>query len=171
MNWSVTGPKDPQLVRSDWTPASAEQIDGVVTRSISNVLTDNGTLTEIWRADWALDDRPVGQVFQRHLQIGYESGWHCHAGATDRLFCAVGTVKVGLYDSRIDSPTHRNSLILRLGAGRPALVVVPPGVWHAVRNIGDGPAVFVNVTDVAYDYDDPDHYRLPYGTPQIPVDL
>jgi dTDP-4-dehydrorhamnose 3,5-epimerase len=44
-------------------------------------------------------------------------------------------------------------------------------VWHAVKNIGSGPAVLLNAVDVAYDYEDPDHYRLPYGTEQIPVEF
>jgi dTDP-4-dehydrorhamnose 3,5-epimerase len=170
-SWSVTGPKDPQLVRSDWTSPSEINIDGVVARPISNVLTDTGYLTEIWRADWVLDDGPVGQVFQRVLNLGYESGWHAHGGATDRLFCAVGTIKVALYDGRRDARTHGNSLVLRIGETRPAMVVVPAGVWHAVRNVGTDRAVFINVVDVAYDYEDPDHYRLPYGTDQIPVEF
>lgn len=171
LNWSVEGPKDPQLVRSDWTAAVEVPIEGVVTRSISNVLADSGYLTEIWRADWELDDRPVMQVFQRFLTEHYASGWHAHAHTTDRLFCAVGVIKVALYDGRRDSPTHGNHTIIRLGATRPAVIVVPPGVWHSVKNGGTEPAVFVNAVDIAYDYDDPDHYRLPLGTDQIPVDF
>ena len=171
LNWSVRGPKDPQLVRSDWTSATIGHIDGVVTREVSNVLTDTGYLTEVWRSDWSLDDRPVDQVFQRIVTAAYDGGWHAHASTYDRLFCGVGTLKVALYDARIDSCTHGNSAVFRIGEVRPATVVVPPGVWHAVKNIGSGPAVLLNAVDVAYDYEDPDHYRLPYGNEQIPVEF
>ena len=171
LNWSVQGPKDPQMIRSDWTAATSVQIAGVVARTINNVLTDAGYLTEIWRADWQLDDRPVGQVFQRFITQDYASGWHAHATTYDRLFCAVGAIKVALYDGRRDSPTHGNSGVYRMGAARPAVVVVPPGVWHSIKNSGSEPAVFINAVDVAYDYEDPDHYRLPVGTDQIPVDF
>lgn len=168
VNWSVTGPKDRQIVRPDWSPLEPLGIDGLIAKQITNVLTDNGYLTEIWRDDWALGDHGVGQVFQRVIEPGGVSGWHAHALTIDRLFCAYGRVRLGLYDGRRDSPTHGNSAQLRLGRERPALVIVPPGVWHAVANIGNDPAIFMNAVDRAYSYDDPDHFRIPIDSPQIP---
>jgi dTDP-4-dehydrorhamnose 3,5-epimerase len=168
-NWTVIGLKDPQIVRPDWDPIEPLGIDGVTAKQIANVLTNDGYLTEIWRADWALDDRGVGQVFQRVIEPGAVSGWHVHAVTVDRLFCAYGRVRLGLYDGRNDSPTLGRSAQIRLGRERPALVVVPPGVWHAVANVGTDPAVFVNAVDQAYTYDDPDHYRVPIDSPQIPI--
>ena len=138
---------------------------------ITNVLTRNGSLTEVWRRDWKLDDLPVGQVFQRILEPGATSGWHAHAVTTDRLFCASGRILLALYDARIDSRTHCKAIDFRLGMERPAVVVVPPGVWHGVKNIGSLPALFLNIVDVAYDYEDPDHYRLPIDTPLIPYEF
>jgi dTDP-4-dehydrorhamnose 3,5-epimerase len=169
--WSVRGERDPQLVRSDWTPEGQEVIDGVRTFQMSNVLAGNGYLTEIWRPEWALDDAPVGQVFQRVLDPGAASGWHAHAETLDRLFCAVGRLLVVLYDARETSATHGALLELRCGAERPALIVVPPGVWHGVRNLGATTAVMVNVVDRAYDYEHPDHFRVPVDSPLIPYRL
>jgi dTDP-4-dehydrorhamnose 3,5-epimerase len=166
--WSINGPKDPQLVGPDWTPSDPVGIDGVDARPIVNVLTDDGYLTEIWRSEWGDGEVGIGQVFQRVIQPGAASGWHAHRDTTDRLFCAVGRVLIALFDGRSVSPTHRAVATFRVGAERPAVIVVPPGVWHAVRNIGTGPAVFLNVVDMAYDYEEPDHYRLPIDTPQIP---
>ena len=73
MTLSVVGKQDPQLVRSDWTPSDTVAIAGVSTKSISNVLMDNGSLTELWRADWELDRQGVEQVFQRTLLPGATS--------------------------------------------------------------------------------------------------
>jgi dTDP-4-dehydrorhamnose 3,5-epimerase len=168
-NWTVTGPRDPQLVRADWNPVEPIGIDGVNAKQITNVLTSDGYLTEIWRSDWGLDERGVAQIFQRVIEPGGVSGWHAHGDTFDRLFCAYGRVRLGLYDGRADSPTHGQSAAIRLGRERPAIVVVPPGVWHAVANVGSEPAVFVNAVDRAYAYDDPDHYRVPIDSPQIPV--
>jgi dTDP-4-dehydrorhamnose 3,5-epimerase len=167
-DWTVACKQDPQLVRSDWTAAGEVTIDGVVTSSMSNVLTDNGVLTEMWRADWRVDELGVGQVFQRVMTPGALSAWHAHRVTTDRLFCATGRIKVVLFDGRAGSPTHGALTEYRLGAERPALVVVPPGVWHGVRNIGETAAVLVNLVDVAYDYESPDHYRAPADTVDIP---
>ena len=171
MKLSIEGVKDAQVVRSDWTRSQEVEIDGVVGFQIANVLAGNGYLTEIWRSDWKLDDRPVDQVFQRVLEPGVASGWHVHASTTDRLFCAYGRLLVALYDSRVDSPSHGKTCDFRLGGERPALIVVPPGVWHAVRNTGTSSAILVNVVDQAYPYEDPDHYRLPIDTPLIPYDV
>ena len=135
------------------------------------MLTRNGSLTEAWRTDWELDDLPVGQVFQRILEPGSTSAWHVHAVTTDRLFCASGRIVLALYDARNHSPTHGKAIDFRLGRERPAVVVVPPGVWHGVKNIGSLPALFLNIVDVAYDYEDPDHYRLPIDTPLIPYEF
>jgi dTDP-4-dehydrorhamnose 3,5-epimerase len=167
-DWSVEGKQDPQLVRSDWTPPSGIAIADVATKAVSNVLTDNGVLTEIWRADWALDELGVAQVFQRVMAPGAISAWHAHRVTTDRLFCAIGRLKIVLYDGRCDSATHGMLSEHRLGAERPAIVLVPPGVWHGVHNIGEASAVLVNLVDAAYDYESPDHFRAPIDSIDIP---
>jgi dTDP-4-dehydrorhamnose 3,5-epimerase len=48
------------------------------------------------------------------------------------------------------------------------LIVVPPRVWHGVQAIGTVPARIVNIVDKAYEYADPDHWRLPHDTTEIP---
>jgi dTDP-4-dehydrorhamnose 3,5-epimerase len=169
--WIIEGVKDPQLVKPDWSPANPIAIEGVSARQITSVLTNTGSLTEIWRPDWGLDDLGVGQVFQRVLDPGAAAGWHNHRLTTDRLFCAIGRLLIALYDGRCDSPTQGITADFRVGSERPGVVVVPPGVWHGVRNIGATPTVMLNVVDLAYDYEDPDHYRLPLDTPLIPYRL
>jgi dTDP-4-dehydrorhamnose 3,5-epimerase len=136
-----------------------------------NVLAGDGYLTEIWRPEWELDGLGVGQVFQRVMDPGGASGWHAHGVTTDRLFSSSGRLHLGLYDGRRSSATHGNVADFWFGSERPAVVVVPPGVWHAVRNVGTSAVVYINVVDVAYDYADPDHYRLPLDTPLIPFTI
>jgi len=167
-HWSIQGKKDPQLVNADWQPQGSILIEGVVLKAMSNVLSDNGCLTEIYRQDWRLDGKPVAQVFQKLLCAGDVSAWHAHRVTTDRLFIALGRAKVVLYDARLDSPSFGVVAEYRLGTERPALIVVPPGVWHGIRVIGDQPALLINLVDRAYDYEDPDHWRLPADSPDIP---
>jgi dTDP-4-dehydrorhamnose 3,5-epimerase len=167
-DWSIEGKRDAQLVRSDWTPTDILPIEGVRSQLIGNVLRDNGTLTEVWREDWALDPLPVGQVFQRSLHPGARSAWHAHRVTTDRLFCATGRLKIVLYDARVDSPTHGTVAEYRSGEERPAIITVPPGVWHGVQNIGTTVSILLNLVDLAYAYDAPDHYRIDADSPDIP---
>jgi len=49
-----------------------------------------------------------------------------------------------------------------------ALVVFPQGVYHAIQNIGESEATFVNMPTRAYDHADPDKYRLPIRNDLIP---
>jgi dTDP-4-dehydrorhamnose 3,5-epimerase len=158
---------DRQSVTADWQPLQ-ELIDGVVVKEVKHVVKDNGYLTEIWREDWKLAPTHVGQVFQALLEPGGISAWHVHRSATDRLFANHGLVKVVLYDARPESATRGKVNVLRCGTVRPLLVVVPPGVWHGVQNLGAAPALLLNLPDRPYRYDAPDHWRLPPDTDRIP---
>ena len=73
-----------------------------------------------------------------------------------------------LYDARVDSDTHDTLVEYRLGERRPAVISIPPGVYHGVRNIGSAPAILINAVDTAYDYESPDHYRVAADSPEIP---
>ncbi len=168
---TMMGRKDSKLVDADWSPSGQPRIEGVCFKSIANVRGDQSRLTEVWRRDWQLDDLPVDQVFQGVLEPGAVSAWHAHATTTDRLFCASGRLKVVLYDGRDDSSTFGNVIELRLGDERPMLVVVPPRVWHGVRCLSAYPSLMLNLVDKAYDYDDPDHWRLPADSIEIPYQI
>jgi dTDP-4-dehydrorhamnose 3,5-epimerase len=92
-----------------------------------------------------------------------------HLRTTDRLFVNAGEVKIALFDSRPDSPTHGMVNEFRLGERRPALVIVPAGVWHGLKNLqSEQQGTVLNIVDRAYEYTDPDHWRLPADTPEIP---
>lgn len=159
--------RDAQSVTADWEPLQPP-IAGVVVREVRNVMKDNGYLTEIWREDWQLDALDVAQVFQVVLQPAAISAWHVHQHATDRLFANHGQLKIVLFDARAGSPTERRINVFRCGTARPMLIVVPPGVWHGVQNVGAIPASLVNLPDRAYAYEAPDHWRLPSDTAQVP---
>ena len=159
--------KDRQSITSDWTLLKSA-IDGVRLKEVRNVPKQGGSLTEVFRRDWLLDDGVVDQVFQVILRTGEISTWHMHQYTLDRLFVSQGLVKIALYDGRRSSPTCGKIAEYRLGTIRSGLVVVPPGVWHAVQNIADEPSAILNLVDKAYAYEDPDHWRLPYDTTEIP---
>ncbi len=159
--------KREQSVTSDWSMLR-EPIEGVEMKEMRSVIKQNGYLTEIYRKDWHLDQGRVDQVFQVVLNPGAIEAWHVHQQTTDRFFVSSGRVLLVLYDAREGSPTHGLINEFRMGTERPALVVVPPGIWHGVCNIGDELAVLVNLVDEAYEYESPDHWGLPVNTEQIP---
>ncbi|HYC88438.1 MAG TPA: dTDP-4-dehydrorhamnose 3,5-epimerase [Thermoanaerobaculia bacterium] len=166
--WLLEGAtKDRQTITPRWVPSAQTLIDGVEVHEVLNVPKSNGYLTEIVRAEW-LGNPTIAQVFQVVLEPGALSAWHTHAVTTDRLFVSNGIVRIALYDGREGSPTHGLVNEFRFGTIRPALLVVPPRVWHGVENIGSSHAFVLNLVDRAYDYEDPDHWRVPADSAQIP---
>lgn len=170
-NWLISATPDPQMVNSEWEQISQQPIEGVVVKQVKHVVTNNGFLTELYRSDWNLDAYPVDQVFSRVLEPLQLSAWHCHAVTTDRLFCLHGRMLIALYDGRSDSPTARRLMTFRVGSERPTLLIVPPGVWHGLKNLSSSPSILINMVNEAYDYEAPDHWRLPWNSPQIPFDF
>jgi dTDP-4-dehydrorhamnose 3,5-epimerase len=77
-------------------------------------------------------------------------------------------IKLALWDQRAASPTNQQTEVIRMGALRPVMVIVPPGVWHALRNESGQPAGYINVIDRLYDYERPDNWRLTPGLSEIP---
>ena len=168
-DWLLTDTvKDEQSITADWIPAKMALIEGVAVKEVKNVLKNNGHLTEIYREEWKLDDFSVGQVFQVSLHPGGVSAWHAHQHTTDRIFVNHGTIKVVLYDGRKDSPTYGKVNEFRCGELRPMLIVVPPKVWHGVQNYSAQPASLLNIVDSAYEYEDPDHWRVSSNSADIP---
>jgi dTDP-4-dehydrorhamnose 3,5-epimerase len=168
-SWQLAGAsRDAQSVTADWMPARALAIRDVTVLESRWVIKSNGRLTELFRADWFGQRVQIDQVFHVLLNGHCISAWHVHEHTTDRLFVAGGHARVVLYDSRSESASYGRVLELLLSEHRPQLVVVPPGIWHGVENVDHVPALIVNMPDRAYDYEDPDHWRLPPTTSEIP---
>jgi dTDP-4-dehydrorhamnose 3,5-epimerase len=163
----IEGVKDGQSIAADWV-VPRELIDGVVLKEVRNVPKENGLLTEIFRAEWDLGVAAVDQIFQVTLFPRQISAWHSHRETTDRLFVNHGQMKIVLYDARPGSVTEGLVNEFLLGAWRPGLVVVPPDVWHGIQNLHHEPSTILNVVDRAYRYEDPDHWRVPADSAEIP---
>ena len=162
----VSAVKDKPHVTPQWDIAM-DLIDGVRTREVRNIITANGVTTEVHREDWGIVGT-VEQVIHVSLRAGAISAWHMHDRKTDHLMVVHGHLRAVLYDGREGSPTAGKLNVLHLGLARPTLVVVPPGVWHGLQNLADGPSTFVNYFDLQYDYTAPDDWRLPADTEEIP---
>jgi dTDP-4-dehydrorhamnose 3,5-epimerase len=159
--------KDPQLITPDWH-ATQELIEGVSVREVLHVPRDHGVITEMFRLDWDLSGDPIVQIYQSRLFLGALGAWSCHKLSADRLFVNEGLVKIALYDARSGSKTFGVVNEFYAGDTRPLLLTIPPGIWHGLQNVGTSDALVLNFPTRAYDYENPDHYRLPYDTPEIP---
>lgn len=156
---SVLPVPDPQTV----TPGGerlGEIIDG-----------ERGSLTEIYNPAWDLADEPLVYAYQATIHPGQKKGWVVHLEQADRLFFSNGAAKVVLYDARRSSPSHGLAQELFLGEVNRGLVKIPPGVVHAVVNVGPRELRFVNLPTRPYCHESPDKSRLPLDTDAIPYRL
>lgn len=165
---STIGKRDPQTVHPGGHRAASPNIVGVQIYELGNVITRSGFMTEVFRMDWSVIGISVRQINWVQLSPGAVTDWHAHSKQTDHLVGVGGNIKLALWDGREGSPSNGATDVVRIGAIRPVLVIVPPGVWHALRNESGEPAGYLNVIDELYDHNDPDNWRLSPRSAEIP---
>src|SRR5689334_18099314 len=112
-------------------------ISGVALRDLRKYVDERGWLAELFRQD----DLPEGfypqMAYISQSEPHVQRGPHEHVDQAD-FFCFIGpsNFKVRLWDNRRDSETYLHVMTLFVGADNPKSVLVPKGVVHAYRNVG-----------------------------------
>jgi dTDP-4-dehydrorhamnose 3,5-epimerase len=116
---------------------SKGKIHDVSVRPLTKYLDERGWLAELFREDEIDAATMPAMAYLSMTQPGVARGPHEHLDQTD-YFCFIGpsNFKVYLWDPREDSPTCGTSQIVFAGVDNPLLVIVPPGIVHAYKNIG-----------------------------------
>jgi dTDP-4-dehydrorhamnose 3,5-epimerase len=148
-----------------------ELIAGVEFRRPRTHADERGTLTEIYDERWDFTDDPLVYAYLVTLRPNQVRGWVVHREQNDRLFVFQGVIRVALYDARSESETYGRLNVFHVGEHDRALVAIPAGVYHGLRNVGDREGAFVNLPSQPYNHDDPDKYRLPLENDVIPYRL
>jgi dTDP-4-dehydrorhamnose 3,5-epimerase len=159
----VKGFKSALAMESSTTSAGVLRltpIDGVKYRFARPVSHHHGHLTEAFRADWGVTDAPIVQVNLTITFPGRIRGWGIHQFTVDRLFAATGSLCIVCYDGRRRSPSFGCVNEFMLGGRNQGLVVIPPGVFHGWKNVGDIEATIVSMPSRLYDHDGPDRWEL-----------
>jgi len=129
-----------------------------------------GRLTEVVNFNSSFWDEPVVHAYCFAIRPGRIKGWGMHLKQADRYFLCAGRVRVVLHDGRVRSPTFGAFAQFHFTDESPALLLIPPGVWHADQNWGDTDAVFMNFPTRAYDAAAPDKFRIDPHSGAIPFD-
>jgi dTDP-4-dehydrorhamnose 3,5-epimerase len=140
-------------------------IDGVKYRFARPVSHHDGHLTEAFRADWGITEEPIVQVHLTTTFPGGIRGWGIHQFTVDRLFAATGSLCIVCYDGRRGSPTFGCVNEFFLGGRNQGLVVIPTGIFHGWKNVGDDEATIISMPSQLYDHDSPDRRELPWNSP------
>jgi dTDP-4-dehydrorhamnose 3,5-epimerase len=152
-------------------PDSAQRIDGVQVEPYSLWPDDRGYFTEIIRLGQGLPAGFPAESTQVSAALSYPGtikAFHYHLHQTDFWAPVQGMFQVALADLRTGSPTFGRRNTFYAGVLRPWRILIPPGVAHGYKVIGEGPAMLVYVTDRHYNPED--EGRLPYDHPGINYD-
>jgi len=144
-------------------------IDGVVLKKLRVIPDERGYLMEMLRADEEIFEK-FGQVYLTTVYPGVVKGWHYHRLQTDYIVCIFGMIKLVLYDTRPSSPSYGEVNEFFIGEQNPALVKIPPLVYHGFKGISPQAALIVNVVTEPYNYENPDEFRIPWDSADIPYD-
>jgi len=142
-------------------------IAGVETKKLRPLVDERGYLMEMLRSDDDIFEQ-FGQCYVALNYPGVIRAWHYHKKQTDFWVVVKGGIKAVLYDAREDSPTKGEVNEFFLSEANPILLKIPIGVLHGYKTIGVEPSLLVNFPTQPYKADDPDEYRQPYDTEDIP---
>lgn len=146
-----------------------ELIEGVVARNLKSISDERGWLMEILRSDWEEFEK-FGQAYMTTCNPDVAKGWHYHKKQTDHFVCIRGNAKVVLYDNREDSSTNGLLNEFIMGEENQILLKIPPLVLHGFSPADDKEATILNIPTELYNYENPDEYRVPYDSDEVPYD-
>ena len=153
------------------SPSSPDLIADVQVKPFPLWPDDRGYFLEVARLGQGLvSDFPTAssQVSTALNYPGIIKAFHFHKFQTDYWVAAAGLLQVALVDLRIGSKSYGVKNTLYVGALRPWQLLIPPGVAHGYKVIGDQPSVLVYITNRTYDPSD--EGRIPHNETAIAYD-
>ncbi|SDY17086.1 dTDP-4-dehydrorhamnose 3,5-epimerase [Evansella caseinilytica] len=144
-------------------------IEGVSEKKLIKHVDDRGYLMELLRDDDGLLER-FGQASVSMSYPGVIKAFHYHRHQDDIWFFPSGNAQVVLFDLREASTTHKETNVFFMGEENPVLLLIPKGVAHGYRVLGNQPAMIVYFTTSSYRREAPDEYRIAWDDPLIGFD-
>ena len=170
LNWEALA-NEPGIGKAIISPASADVIEGVLIEPAALYPDDRGYFMEVARLGQKLVSGFPFEQTQISSALSYPGtikAFHYHRHQTDVWAPVSGMFQVGLVDLRTASKTYGLRNTLYVGALRPWRILIPPGVGHGYKVLGEGPAVLVYVTNQLYN--PADEGRIPHNHPGIHYD-
>jgi dTDP-4-dehydrorhamnose 3,5-epimerase len=121
------------------------KIHDVTVKPLTKFLDERGWLAELYRNDEVGAEHLPVMAYISMTQPGVARGPHEHREQTD-YFCFIGpsNFKIYLWDPRKDSESCGVRQTIYAGVDSPMIVIVPPGIVHAYRNVGGDNGIVFN---------------------------
>ena len=142
-------------------------IEGVKVKKLVKHCDDRGFFAELVR-----DDEPelltrFGQASWSMSYPGVIKAFHYHEKQDDLWFFPSGNAQVVLYDLREDSSTKGETDVYYMGDENPIALLIPKGVAHGYRVLGQKPATIIYFTTESYNPVHPDEKRINWDDSEI----
>ncbi|MSR52220.1 MAG: dTDP-4-dehydrorhamnose 3,5-epimerase [Gemmataceae bacterium] len=126
-------------------------IDGIIWKPLSFYRDQRGWLCELFRHDELPQEYHPVMAYMSMTEPGIARGPHEHIDQSD-YFCFIGPsdFKMYLWDARPASPTFGFKEVKVVGESAACGLVVPPGVVHAYKNVGNKQGVVFNGANRLY---------------------
>jgi dTDP-4-dehydrorhamnose 3,5-epimerase len=120
-------------------------IEGVICRPLKKFHDSRGWLCELFRDDDLLPESHPVMAYISETLPGVTRGPHEHVEQSDYFgFFGPGNFMVIAWDNRSGSATYRGVWTDVVGSDKPMLVIIPPGVVHAYKNVSPVPGLVFN---------------------------
>ena len=130
--------------------ASESTISGVRIVPLRKIPDERGVVMHMLRADAPHFER-FGEIYFSSVYPGVVKAWHLHRDMTINYAVPLGTIRLAMYDERVDSPTRGRVMELFVGDSNYCLVTVPPGVWNGFKGVGTSMALVANCATTPHD--------------------
>jgi dTDP-4-dehydrorhamnose 3,5-epimerase len=147
-------------VKGIYSRGDLQMIDGVKVKKLVKHSDDRGFFAELIRDDEPKVLSRFGQASWSLSYPGVIKAFHYHEKQDDLWFFPSGNAQVVLYDLRVNSHTQGETDVYYMGEENPILLLIPNGVAHGYRVLGQKPATIIYFTTESYNASDPDEKRI-----------
>ncbi|MDR7246578.1 dTDP-4-dehydrorhamnose 3,5-epimerase family protein [Priestia megaterium] len=145
------------------------KIEGVKSKKLIKHFDDRGFFAEVLRDDDGLLSN-FGQISWSTSYPGVIKAFHYHEEQDDIWFFPSGNAQVVLYDLRENSSTKGRTNVYYMGEHNPLILLIPKGVAHGYRVLGEKPATIIYCTTKSYNPIQPDEKRISWNDKEINFD-
>ena len=146
---------------------ASDRIEGVKFAKLRAAADARGRFLETFRQSWFPERSwAIIQINRSDSSAGVLRGLHYHFKQVDYWYVPRGTIRVGLADLRVDSPTFGASQVIEIGDEHQMGLYIPTGVAHGFLALTDATLTYL----VDNYYDGADELGIAWDDPELALD-
>lgn len=124
-------------------------IDGVKVTPLAQIHDERGKVMHMLRNDAEVFEQ-FGEIYFSSVHPGAVKAWHRHKEMTLNYAVVVGSIKLVLFDDRLQSKTSGQIQEFFISPENYLLITVPPMVWNGFKAVGDETALVANCASLPH---------------------